>query len=134
MKQQDDNPARLILVVDDDPLIRKSMLRVLGSEFEVLLASGKKEADTILQSRDDIRLVISDCQMEEGRSGVALLKQLRDTRPEIIRVLVSGSLGAREAQSMVDDETAHVYLAKPWSKDRLVETVRVLFYGEFRDS
>jgi DNA-binding NtrC family response regulator len=133
MEQRDSIPKRLILVVDDDPLVRRSMQRVLGGEYEVLPAGGKAEAEAILESRGDICLVISDCQMEQGRSGIELLQALKSGRPGIGRILVSGSLEAREAQALVENRTAHLYLPKPWNKDTLLEALRGYFAAPPRD-
>lgn len=127
MKGEVRDPKPLILVVDDDPMVRKAMLRVLKDEFGVLLAETGAEAERLLESRSDICLVISDCQMEHGNSGIELLCRLKDERPGIGRIMVSGSLGAYEAQRIVENRTAHLYLAKPWNKDDLLKAVRGYF-------
>lgn len=81
----------LVLVVDDEPLIRMSataMVAQLG--YDVLETDSADEAVRILESRDDIRIVFSDVQMPGTMDGLRLLKVIRDRWPPICLILTSG--------------------------------------------
>jgi DNA-binding NtrC family response regulator len=78
-----------ILVVDDEPLVRKSLYESLrGDGFTASMASNGEEAyEKILESYFDI--VITDMKMPK-MNGIELLKKLRKDFPAISVVLITG--------------------------------------------
>lgn len=78
-----------ILVVDDEPLVRKSLYESLrGDGFTASMASNGEEAyEKIAGSYFDI--VITDMKMPK-MNGIELLKKLRKDFPSISVVLITG--------------------------------------------
>ena len=63
----------MVLAVEDEPLILMlavDMIRDAG--FEPLWASNAEEAISILESRDDIRIVFTDINMPGSMDGIKL--------------------------------------------------------------
>ncbi|MGC2857051.1 cache domain-containing protein [Novispirillum sp. DQ9] len=110
--------GELALVVEDDADVRvvlRTALADLG--FAVIEADSADEAMGLLESLDDVRLVLSDVMMPGTLSGADLARVLRSWRPEVAVVLVSGfPLEGRAGDG--------VLLRKPWTREELVEAIR----------
>jgi CheY-like chemotaxis protein len=79
----------VILIVDDNPSVRELLERLLtAARHTVWTASGGQEALEALQ-REAIDAVITDLDMP-GMGGVELLKGLRQTRPFLPVIGISG--------------------------------------------
>ena len=71
-----------VLAVDDQPANLITLDAVLCAEFDVIRASSGEEALSILQSRDDIDVILLDVQMPgmDGFEVAARVKQLPECR------------------------------------------------------
>jgi DNA-binding response OmpR family regulator len=88
--------APVILVVDDEPLVRHYLLIILRDAYNVLLAGDGHEALALFDEvGQDIAAVVTDVRMP-GMDGVALAQALRrrDGHPPIL--FVSGGGGSRD--------------------------------------
>ena len=86
-------PPIKILVVDDEEdleslVLQKFRRRIRKSELVFDFAHNGQEAMNKLDEDDDISMVISDINMPV-MDGLALLKQLNETKPNIRSVIVS---------------------------------------------
>jgi signal transduction histidine kinase len=86
-----DDDHRTILVVDDDPHVRKSVCRLLSLQgFAVLSAPEPKIAIEIFgQYREVIDIVLTDLMMP-GMSGRALARRLQQIQPDVRVLFMSG--------------------------------------------
>lgn len=113
-----------ILVVDDEHAVRALAARVLRREgYEVLEAGGAEEA---LQGADqagsELDLLLTDLVMP-GLNGQQLAARLRESRPDLRVVYMSGYPEAEiEARGM--KEVGAAYITKPFSSDVLRMVVR----------
>lgn len=113
-----------ILIVDDEELIRELLFSALVHEgFVCHQAANVDEAFCIL-GREDVALVISDIMMP-GRSGVELLRDLKEVNPEIAVLMITGLTDTNTAMDCIH-LGADDYIAKPFSINRVVLTVRNL--------
>jgi len=95
------------LVVDDEPRLRRVLVRLLeGEGFECAQAGSGVEALRELE-QTPVPLVISDLRMPE-MDGVALARELR-TRDKALPLVLFSSLGRREAG---DEERLLALLAR----------------------
>jgi two-component system, cell cycle sensor histidine kinase and response regulator CckA len=79
----------VVLLVDDDPEFRESLLRLLG-ESDLLLMSAKSGLHAVqVLEEQHVDLVVAD-QMMPGMDGVRLLELIRDRWPSCQRVLLTG--------------------------------------------
>ncbi|MCA9263974.1 MAG: response regulator [Planctomycetales bacterium] len=114
--------AKRVLVVDDDPEIIESLRYALSSRgYEVLIARDGNQG-LAMAERELPDLVILDMMMPK-RSGFLVLEKLRRGREEPLRIImITANEGSRHkayAEMLgVDD-----YLRKPFSMERLLETV-----------
>lgn len=82
----------VILLVDDQPLIRMAAADVLTDCGAVVLEAGNAdEALRILKLDDDIQLVLADGNMPGTIDGLALLERVHELRPAVELILTSGS-------------------------------------------
>jgi len=118
--------AQKILVVEDEPDIRKLVNYHLAQErYKVLEAEDGEQALKIVQ-RDKPNLVILDLMLP-GLSGLEICKQLRE-RPDTAKLpILMLTAKAGEADRVVGLELgADDYLAKPFSPRELVARVRAI--------
>lgn len=103
--------GRHILIVDDEPLIRRSLSELLTlSGYTVSSASSAKEALHLLKDYT-ADIVISDVKMPE-MDGVQLLKQIKASHPDTPVILTTGYASIESAVSAMK-EGAYDYITKP---------------------
>jgi two-component system cell cycle sensor histidine kinase/response regulator CckA len=120
----DDRPEReIVLVVDDEPTIRRFARRVLTEhDFEVLEAGNGVDAlEVIHGSGGRVDVVVSDIVMPK-LNGVQLLQRLSSTHPELPIILMSGYAGPELAHRGIQAPCS--VLAKPFRPEELVAEVR----------
>ncbi len=84
------HPGDRLLVVDDEPQVRGMIARLLRRDgYEVLEAEDGFEALERFESGETIDAMITD-QVMPGMSGVELAARVREQRPELPILLVSG--------------------------------------------
>ena len=118
--------AQKILVVEDEPDIRKLVNYNLAQErYKVLEAEDGEQALKIIQ-RDKPNLVILDLMLP-GLSGIEVCKLLRE-RPDTAKLpILMLTAKAGEADRVLGLEMgADDYLAKPFSPRELVARVRAI--------
>lgn len=113
-----------LLVVDDEPFVRKALERALREidHVEVLQAGSGAEALEILE-KEEVHLIISDERMPE-MTGVELLKNVKERHPDIIRIILTGYADIKAAIAAINEGEIYRYLTKPWDEDELLLTVR----------
>jgi len=120
------NPGQKILVVEDEPDIRKLVHYNLAQErYRVIEAVDGEQALKVVQ-RDKPNLLILDLMLP-GLSGLELCKLLRE-RPDTAKLpILMLTAKAGEADRVVGLEMgADDYLAKPFSPRELVARVRAI--------
>jgi CheY-like chemotaxis protein len=112
----------ILLIVDDDPQVRRMLIRVLKHCFDmVITAAIPADADRILR-KNRVSHIIADYDLgSQYPRGTTLITDWRQQYPLIRRVLlISGSqLLATELPPEVD-----VYLAKPVDPKILMEALK----------
>jgi DNA-binding NtrC family response regulator len=113
--------AELILVVDDEPSIRRFAMRALLDEgFDVREAGDGQQALEIVHG-GGVSVLVSDVVMPR-LNGVQLMERLARSHPQLPVVLMSG-YAARELAGM-GIAAPCALLTKPFAAERLVEEVR----------
>jgi CheY-like chemotaxis protein len=94
--------ALVVLIVDDEPLVRESLARNLRAEG--LTAIAVPSALHALQILDDraVDLVVTDLRMP-GPSGLRLLESVRDGWPDVGRILLTAYVTDEARQSRAVD-------------------------------
>ena len=79
-----------ILCVDDERNVLRALERLfLDDDYEILTASSGEEGLELLNAAPQVQVVISDFRMP-GMNGVDFLKQVFETHPDTIRIVLSG--------------------------------------------
>jgi len=121
-----------ILMVDDDPVVRKLYGEFLNGAYQTFLADGADEALQIL-GRTSVDLIISDIVMPNGASGLELCTRIRqdkslETVPFIFLTGETSNKTRKEAQGLAIDD----YLIKPVRKAALLSCAeRVILNAQF---
>lgn len=129
-----DEPAqpcgRRILVVDDEPHIRRVLHAMLGKEgFEVALASdGAQGLKKLAAQRVD--LVILDLIMP-GANGLEILAKIRtDPERSDLPVIILTAKGQDTDREAAIAGGANDFLTKPFSPKKLVARIREILGGD----
>jgi CheY-like chemotaxis protein len=114
----------VVLVVDDEPVIRAYVSRALTlAGFEVAVAADGREAlRLVVEDRVRPAVVVTDIEMP-GMTGIELAARLLALRPALRIVMMTGdpirAEAARGHPSIVDQ-----VLLKPMQTETLIEAVR----------
>lgn len=112
----------VILVVDDEPMMRWLMTIALRDHFRVLVAADGREAlDTVGDVGDEIAALVTDIRMPRV-DGLELAAQLQamDEPPPLL--FVSGFMGGGQLPGP--------FLAKPFPPEALLAAVRRLIAAQ----
>jgi CheY-like chemotaxis protein len=89
----------VVLVVEDEPILRMNTVDMVeDAGFEAVEAANATEAIRVLETRSDIRIILSDIDMPPGIDGMALVAMARDRWPPIEIILVSGHVAIADAR------------------------------------
>ena len=114
----DPSPPRTILVVDDEPAVRRALAVVLeGAGYTVHPAENGRAALELLQEKP-IDLVLSDHHMPE-MSGIDLLKLVRVRHPHVVRILLTGDKDPELAVRSINESEVYRFIRKPWNNSDL---------------
>ncbi|WP_425619041.1 HD domain-containing phosphohydrolase [Anatilimnocola sp. NA78] len=117
-----DSPAPLILVVDDEPLVRDVLTRWLRAEgFRCLSAADAESAWQQVQEQA-VDLVTSDINMP-GVSGIQLLARLQAADPDQAVLMLTGC-GETSTAIRALTQGACGYLLKPVQREEMIFQVR----------
>lgn len=115
---------RKILIVDDEPYILNILDFSLDAEgYRVIQASDGEEAMRLAQEHQP-ELIIMDVMMprQDGFETCRLLKD--DMRTSDIPVVLLTAKNSREDREMGEEVKADGYITKPFSPQRLLDTVQ----------
>ena len=117
MNEGSEAPLRIMLV-DDDPLVLMTLKRALTAEGHAVVATGDPHKALTLLAGEAVDVLISDLDMP-GMSGLALLAQVRQAHPAIVRILLTGAATLNSALEAINKGEVFRYLTKPWRTEEL---------------
>jgi two-component system, cell cycle sensor histidine kinase and response regulator CckA len=114
----------LVLIVDDEPLIRQVTQTVLETHnYRTLLANNGIEAiDVYTKYRDEIRVVLMDMMMP-SMDGLTAIRALRTLNPQI-NVIAASGLTSNHQLAQESDLGIKAFLSKPYTANELLNTVQ----------
>jgi len=118
------NNHETILIVDDEDMVLTSIESYLDLETEyhvVTFTNPEKALEFIKENSVD--LVISDYLMPE-MDGIAFLAQVREIKPEIPRIILTGYADKENAIKAINDVGLFQYIEKPWDNNDLRIIIR----------
>jgi CheY-like chemotaxis protein len=121
-KEKAMNASRKVLVVDDDPAVRKSIDRVLtGKGYAVITAENGEEAMRKL-NEEKYDLVYTDIRMP-GMSGLDVAEQVKAHKPWTPVVIITG-YGTDAAQARAKAAGVSSFVHKPLSPEMIEDSAR----------
>jgi CheY-like chemotaxis protein len=120
-------PTQRLLVIDDDPIVRESLSRMLSKVFDVETASGVSGARRLVSSAH-FDAILCDVMMDEG-GGEAFYTWLQRERPKSAQrvIFVTGGVTDEASRRFLDAQEQPV-LYKPvdlFTVERAVDEVSV---------
>ena len=117
-----------ILVIDDDPSVRKFIAATLRKEnYTVTEAENGTEGLRKLQDERDIAIIITDLIMPE-KEGIETIMEIRKINPslKILAISGGGKVGPESHLLLADAVGANATLKKPFSGQELLMCLRLL--------
>lgn len=111
-----------LLFVDDEENVLSALKRIFMEEnYTILTATSAVNALAIMEERS-VQLVISDHRMP-GMTGSEMLKRIKDSWPDTIRIMLTGYADVNSIMGAVKDGAVYKFITKPWNDEDLRLTV-----------
>ncbi len=111
-----------LLIVDDEVANLQKLKRTFVADYVVHEATTGDEALALLREHP-IAAIITDQRMP-GISGVNLLRQSLEIRPDAVRIILTGYTEVEYLMDAINQGQVHRYITKPWEPLGLREAVR----------
>lgn len=122
----DDTQRPTLLLVDDEPNILRSLVRVLRHDgYRILTANGARAAFELLAS-NEVQVVLSDQRMPEI-CGTDFLGEVKSLYPHTVRMVLSGYTDLATITEAINRGAIYRFLTKPWEDDTLRAHIREAF-------
>lgn len=123
MTQSQSVGQAVVLIVEDEPLVRMMVIELFEDEgFEVLEASNADQALSVFGQREDVALLFTDVEMPGSIDGYGLARWVHANRPEVKTMIVSGRALPRAGD--IPDGAA--FIGKPYDHDDVMRRVQVM--------
>ena len=116
-----------VLVVDDDAMVRKSVVAQLASlGYGVIEVSSPAEALQVIAGNEPLDLVFSDIVMPGPIDGIELARLIRERRPDLKVLLTSGYPDLKTTRSAEDSYLQWDILKKPYRRPDLKQALEAI--------
>lgn len=113
--------ARTVLLVEDEPLVRRATAELLADEgYRVLEAASFDEAFDRIGTCPDVAAMVTDIGISGAQDGIALTRAVRERCPGVKIVLVSGQTRPGSDQYPPDA----IFFTKPYAPSALLTVIR----------
>jgi two-component system KDP operon response regulator KdpE len=111
-----------VLVIDDEPAIRRFLRTSLGAQNYIVLEAADGEAGLAMLQRNAVDVLVLDLGLP-GMGGLDVLKKLRDSGSSV-PVIVLSSRADEPGKVMALDAGADDYVTKPFGMEELLARIR----------
>jgi DNA-binding NarL/FixJ family response regulator len=125
-----DNARTRILIVDDHPLVRESLKKIIQDEPDLTVCGEAEDREQALEIVGATlpRLVIVDLTLKNSH-GLELIKDLRERFPEVYSLVVSMHDEMIHAERVIR-AGAHGYISKQERPAKILLAIRKILSGE----
>lgn len=110
----------VVLVVEDDDLIREVTSAIIeDGGYTTIQATNADQAISILDSRSDISLVVTDINMSGSMDGLKLAHAIRGRWPPVRIIVVSGKVHPEPDEL----PSATFFVKKPFKGEELLAAI-----------
>jgi DNA-binding NarL/FixJ family response regulator len=121
---------RMVLLIDDHPIVRQGLSQLINQEPDLHVsaeaASAREALDSLEKSRPDVAIV--DISLED-RSGIELIKDLRNRDPELPILALSMHDEALYAERALR-AGAKGYIMKQEATEQVMNAIRKVLEGQ----
>jgi DNA-binding NtrC family response regulator len=114
--------AARILVIDDDENIRKVLATILEDEGYIVETAETAKKGIEKSEKAFYNLALIDIRLPD-MEGIELLSKLRNTKPKMRKIIVTGYPTLQNAVSAVN-KGADAYVMKPFEVEKILQTIR----------
>ena len=115
--------SRIVLVVDDEPLLRLHAVDVFEQAgCRTLQAAGAAEALAQLDAHPEITVLFTDIQMPGAMDGLGLARRLSERRPDIKVIITSCRIAPRSQDMPLRSR----FISKPYDSGSIARMIRDL--------
>lgn len=118
-----DKKPGIVLVVDDEPLIRMNAADMLADAgWTALEAADADEALEVLRAHPEVTVLFTDINMPGTMDGLDLARRVHQLRPDVHLVITSGKL--RPGQGELPG--AGRFLGKPYQERQFIALIEAV--------
>jgi DNA-binding NtrC family response regulator len=121
LEVKDMSEAR-ILIIDDDENIRKVLQAIFEDEGYTVETAETAKKGIERSEKAFYNLALIDVRLPD-MEGIELLSRLRDTKPKMRKIIVTGYPTLQNAVSAVN-KGADAYVMKPFEVEKILQTIR----------
>ena len=111
----------MLVLAEDESLVRWFASDFLDEAgFKVFESCHAEEALTLLGSRPDVLVLMTDVEMGTGMNGFELAREVHERWPGVVIVVVSG----RASPGSHDLPDGAVFISKPYMPSVVVQVIR----------
>lgn len=123
MKERSGSERRLVLVVEDEMLIREFVCEMLELEgyASVAVANADLALEELQLDAERFDLLLTDIRMPGTIDGVELAEKAHETWPQLAILVMSGH-ETRESSGVGEGVT---FLRKPWTIGQMIDSVEL---------
>ncbi|MCD4829787.1 MAG: response regulator [Candidatus Cloacimonetes bacterium] len=110
----------MVLLVDDEESVLKSLSRVLHGRYDIVTATNGHDGLSALQGNQACAVVIADQKMP-GMDGVKFLAKVQEASPNTVRIMLSGNRDFEASIRAVNEGNVFRFLTKPFPAGSLIE-------------
>jgi len=112
-----------VLLVDDDEMLLAGLKRQLRNHFRIETAISGEEALRMVEQNGPYAVVVSDYMMP-GMNGIELLRHVKMTNPDTIRMMLTGSADMSTAIKAVNEGSIYKFHPKPCPAQTLGSAIK----------
>ena len=121
-----DKKPGVVLVVDDEPLIRMNAADMLADAgWSAIEAADAAEALDLLDQHPEVSVLFTDINMPGTMDGLDLARRVHELRPDVQLIITSGKL--RPGRGELPGEGR--FLGKPYQERQFIALVEAVTSG-----
>lgn len=123
-----------ILYIDDEENNLTSFKAAMRRDFMVHTARDAKEAEGVLQSNPDIKVLVVDHGLPQI-TGLAFLESIRLTFPDPVRIILTGQADVNLMIDAINRVNLFRFILKPWDSADLKQSIEsaILMYDSRKE-
>jgi CheY-like chemotaxis protein len=121
-----DKKSGVVLVVDDEPLIRMNAADMLADAgWTAIEAADADEALALLAEHPDVTVLFTDINMPGSMDGLDLARRVHQLRPDVQLVITSGKLRPGRADLPGEGQ----FIGKPYGERQFISLIEAVSAG-----